>query len=401
MWQRVKNLYHLAQAFLAAVFFNFPSRHLTIIGVTGTDGKTTTTQMIYEILKSVGEKVSVVSSIGAIVNSKIIDTGLHITTPNPWQVQKLLRKAIDSGSKYFVLEATSHGLDQNRLAFVSFKVAVLTNITHEHLDYHKIWQNYLQAKAKLFKNVDISVLNADDESFKLLKSKAGGQIVTYSLKSVTDFNLKKFPLKLKTASDYNLANALAASAAVSSLGIGKEKIIKALNNFSGVEGRMDEIDLGQDFRVIIDFAHTPNALGHALKVLRKPQTPNAKLIAVFGSAGERDKEKRTLMGKVAGENADISVLTTEDPRKENVEDICASIAQGLIAKGKKEDKDFYLIYDRAKAIKFAIGLAQKDDVIGLFGKGHEKSMCIGKKEFTWDEFLQAKKAIRERSSHEK
>ena len=305
------------------------------------------------------------------------------------------------GNKYFVLEATSHGLDQNRLAFVKFKIAVITNVTHEHLDYHKSQKRYLGAKAKLFRKVNFSILNFDDQSFDFLKSNVDGKIITYSAKSQADFNPKRLPLRLKIPGDYNLRNALAAAAAVSSLRIKKKKILSVLNNFGGVPGRMNEVDLGQNFQVFIDFAHTPNALKEALKTL-KSQIPNpkSKLITVFGSAGERDKAKRPLMGKIAAGIADVSILTAEDPRREKVEDICKSIAEGF-SEGKKEGKDYHIIYDRAKAITFAVNLAADGDIVSLFGKAHEKSMCFGKKEYPWDEFVAVEKAINERLKHGK
>ena len=398
--QKIKNYYHLIQAFTAAVFFNFPSRKLTVIGVTGTDGKTTTVQMIYEILKTVDLKASMISSVSAQIGPKIFDTGFHVTTPSPWQVQKFLRKAVDLGSQYFVQEATSHGLDQNRLAFVDFKVAVVTNITREHLDYHKTWESYAQAKAKLFKNVDYSILNVDDQSFNYLKSKVDGKIITYSLKSTADFDFKKFPLRLKLIGDYNLANGLAAAACASALGFNKSKTTKLLNNFQGILGRMEEIYLGQDFKVFIDFAHTPNALEQALVALNsKLKTKNSKLICVFGAAGERDKSKRPQMGKVASEISDIVIITAEDPRSEKVEEISKQIIRGV--KGKKLKKNLFVIVDRKKAIKFAINLAQKGDLVAIFGKGHEKSMTFGKKEIPWDEFAIVRQAIAERLKNEK
>ena len=397
--QKIKNYYHLIQAFTAAVFFNFPSRKLTVIGVTGTDGKTTTVQMIYEILKTVDLKASMISSVSAQIGPKIFDTGFHVTTPSPWQVQKFLRKAVDLGSQYFVQEATSHGLDQNRLAFVDFKVAVVTNITREHLDYHKTWESYAQAKAKLFKNVDYSILNVDDQSFNYLKSKVDGKIITYSLKSTADFDFKKFPLRLKLIGDYNLANGLAAAACASALGFNKSKTTKLLNNFQGILGRMEEIYLGQDFKVFIDFAHTPNALEQALVALNsKLKTKNSKLICVFGAAGERDKSKRPQMGKVASEISDIVIITAEDPRSEKVEEISKQIIRGV--KGKKLKKNLFVIVDRKKAIKFAINLAQKGDLVAIFGKGHEKSMTFGKKEIPWDEFAIVRQAIAERLKNE-
>lgn len=399
MWQDFKNLYHLLRSFLASVYFGFPSKKLTVIGVTGTDGKTTTTNMIYHILKLEGKKVSMISSVNAIIGKVALDTGFHVTTPDPWQVQKLLKKAVDSGQEYFVLEATSHGLDQNRIANIDFKVAVITNITHEHLDYHGSWENYSKSKGKLFENAQISILNLDDSSYTLLKKNAGGKVITYSKSMNADFNLKEYPINLKIPGAYNLSNALAASAAASTLGISKSKILKALSNFEGVSGRMEKIDAGQNFAAIVDFAHTPNSLKQALKSLRESIRSNrsSKLIAVFGAAGERDREKRPKMGEVAAEYADITILTAEDPRSERVEDISEQIAKGLTKLGKRESKDFFKINDRKEAIQFAVNLANTKDIVVTFGKSHEKSMCFGKTEYPWDEFEEFKKAIKNKS----
>lgn len=412
MWQQIKNIYHLARALLACLFYGFPSKKLTVIGVTGTDGKTTTCHMIYEILKSAGIKASLISSVHAAIGDKAYDTGFHVTTPDPVAVQSFLKKIVNSGSEYLVCEVTSHGLDQNRVFGITFEVGVLTNITHEHLDYHKTHDNYLTAKAKLFKNVNFSVLNADDESFAQIKRLASGKIIAYSLKKSTDFNLKNFPLKLTVTGEYNLSNALAAAAAASVLGVDKKIITETLFRFRGVVGRMEPVDLGQDFKVIVDFAHTPNALAQALKSLkskikntkayfRKGEKQKSKIIAVFGAAGLRDQTKRPLMGQVAAKYADVSVLTAEDPRTEKVEDICRQIASGLNKEGKKEGRDYYYVYDRAKAIQFAINLAQRSDIVATFGKSHEKSMCYGKREYPWDEFAAVKKALKERLNHEK
>lgn len=399
MWQRLKNFYHLGQALLAAIYCSFPSKKLTVIGVTGTDGKTTTVSMIYYILKSAGFGVSMISSVNAQIDQKIYDTGFHVTTPSPWQIQKLLKKAVAAGSKYFILEVTSHGLDQNRLAFVDFEIGVITNITHEHLDYHKTWENYAHAKAKLFRNTHYSILNKDDQSFNFLKSRAGGKIITYCLHKSADFNLKNFPLKLKIPGDYNLANALAAAAATSVLSIGKSQILKSLANFSGVKGRMEKVDLGQDFKVVIDFAHTPNGLEQALKTIRSQLTVDgSRIIAVFGAVGERDKSKRPLMGKVADELADQIVLTSEDPRGEDPDEIARQIASGL--ETKSEEKDYFIVTNRKDAIQFAINLAKAGDTVAIFGKGHEKSMTYGKKETPWDEFKAAENVIKRRL-HEK
>lgn len=374
MWQKIKNIYHFAQAFLAAFFYQFPSKTLIVIGVTGTDGKTTTVNMIYHILKSAGKKASVISSVGAQIGSKSYDTGFHVSTPSPMSVQSYLKKAKDAGSEYFVLEATSHGLDQNRLAFVDFQVGILTNITHEHLDYHKTYQNYRDAKLKLFKNVKFSIINADDSSYDYVKNHVSGKIVTYSANG---------------KGDYNYQNAQAAICAVGALGISRQSAQKALTTFPGVRGRMEEVKMGQPFKVLIDFAHTPNGLENALKVLRSQLTVNgSRLIAVFGAAGERYKAKRQMMGKAADKYAHLIILTSEDPRSEDPKDIAEQIAKGI------KVKKYEIIPDRQKAIESAIEKAKSGDVVAIFGKGHEKSMNIGGKEYPWSDFDAVKSAIK-------
>ena len=393
MWQKIKNYYHLFQAFCAATLNGFPAKKLKIIGITGTDGKSTTVNMIYHVLKYAHQKVSMISSVGAQIGNITYDTGFHVSTPSPWRLQKHLRQALSSGSRYFVLEATSHGLDQNRLAFVNFEVGVITNITHEHLDYHKTRRNYVQAKLKLLKKSKLAVINADDDSFNLLKSHINGKIVTYSKYKKTDFNLKNLSIKLKIPGEYNLSNALAAASACRQLGIEKRKIIAALANFPGIKGRIEEINMGQDFKVFIDFAHTPNGLKEALKTLQLMKKGEGKLIAVFGSAGERDSSKRPKMGQIASSMADEIILTAEDPRREDPQDIVHQIASGI--KNIKSEK-INIIIDRAKAIDFAVSIAKKGDIIGIFGKGHEKSMAFGKNETPWDEFKIVEDAIKRR-----
>lgn len=394
MLQSLKNIYHYLQALISAIYFNFPSNKITVIGVTGTDGKTTTVNMIYHILKSAGKKVSMVSSLGATIGNKTADTGYHVSTPSPFQVQKLLKEAVGAGSDYFILEATSHGLDQNRLAFVKIKVGVLTNITNEHMDYHKTWANYAQAKAKLFRGADCSILNKDDKSYEILKNLITSKITTYSLVGSADLTPNSFPFKLKLEGQYNISNALAASAATLCLKIPKEKILNSFNSFTGIKGRLQEVKEGQQFRAVVDFAHTPNGLEQVLKTLRSGKNKKSKLIAVFGSAGGRDKQKRQKMGEVASKYADISVLTSEDPRLENPLQIAKSIAIGFRLSGKREDKDYFIIPDRSQAISFAVKTAKKGDIVGFFGKGHENSMCIGDVEYPWNEEKVARKAIK-------
>lgn len=393
MIQGIKNVYHFFSALLAILAFRYPARQLTVIGVTGTDGKTTTVNLIYHILITSGKKVSLISSVNALIGKKEYDTGFHVTTPNPWALQKYFRQAVDKGCQFMVLEATSHGLDQHRLLGSNFALGVVTNVTHEHLDYHKTYQNYLKAKAKLFQAVKLAVLNQDDKSFSYLKSVVPkkAKLITYGLKK-GDFNLKTFKFETSLPGEYNQYNCLAAIAVTCSLGLSDKAIKRGVSSFEPVKGRLEEIDEDQDFKVFIDFAHTPNALESVLKFLKEKK--EGKLIAVFGCAGERDKAKRPVMGEISARLTDITVLTTEDPRTEDVNEIIKQIARGCKKAGGVEGKTFFKVPDRAEAIKFAFKKAQKGDIIILCGKGHEKSMCFGKTEYPWSDQETARKALR-------
>jgi len=390
----LKNLKHLIGAIVATLVYRYPAKNLKIIGVTGTDGKTTTVHLIYSILKLAGERTAFVSSIEARIRDKEIDTGFHVTTPNPWLLQRLLRQMVDEEVEYLVLEATSHGLDQHRLFGCNFQVGVITNITHEHLDYHKTFKKYLAAKAKLFHGVKIAVLNRDERHFNYLK-RAGGRtrIVSYGINKEADYTLKKFKFKTKLSGKYNLYNCLAAIATAKALGIKDEIIRKAVADFSGLPGRLEKIDKGQDFSVFVDFAHTPNGLENVLQALRKEK--KGRLIVVFGCAGERDKTKRPIMGEIASRLADLVVLTAEDPRTEDVDKIIDQIAAGCQKAGWIEGEKYFRVPDRREAIKFALKkLAKKGDIIVICGKGHEKSMCFGNTEYPWSDQKEVRLALK-------
>jgi len=406
----VNVLEHLSLAILATIFYGYPARKLTVIGVTGTDGKTTTAELIYEILTKAGKKAALISTVSAKIGQEEIETGFHVTSPHPWKLQKLLREIVNRKINYVVIESTSHGLAQNRLFGCNFKIGIVTNITHDHLDYHKTYENYLKAKAKLFKGVEVAVLNNDDESYKLLSNRLSNysinKFVTYGIKSKADFIPENFKFKTQLLGDFNQYNCLAAIAATSSLGIPKEEIREAIALFSGVKGRMEEVKKGQDFKVVIDFAHAPNSLKNALEALNKEKNKDNKLIAVFGAAGLRDKKKRPLMGEISGKYADMTVITAEDPRTEDLNEIIEKIAQGCLKSGAVEqDKDkfkiddkkncFFIIPDRKEAIEFAIRkLAKKDDIVVVCGKGHEKTMCFGKKEYPWSDFRAVEESLK-------
>lgn len=383
----INNFWHLPQAALANLIYGFPSRNLKVIGVTGTDGKTTTVNMIYRILKAAGKKASMISTINAVVAKKAYDTGLHVTSPDPMMLQKFISESVKSGDEYMVLEVTSHGLDQYRFWGIKFEVGVITNITHEHLDYHKTFENYQNAKLKLLKEAKWSVVNSD-----LSQTIRRSSNVLLFGKNQGDFSQKKYRLKLKMAGGYNLENALASLAVAFCLGIDNKVAVKTLGNFTSVDGRMEEIKNNKGIRIFIDFAHTPNGLEQALRSLRL-HTRGGKLIAVFGSAGKRDVEKRFLMGKVAGDLADMAVITAEDPRGE-LQTINQQIAAGLEKKGFKREVNYFVEGNRAEAIKLAISFAKKGDTVGIFGKGHEKSMNLdGKREIPWSDFEAVKKAL--------
>ncbi len=384
----VNNFYHLPKALLAVALNQYPASDMTVIGVTGTDGKTSTTNLIYHILKSAGFKVSMISTIKAVIGDKEYDTGLHVTNPDPFMLQKLLNEAKENGSKYAVLEVTSHGLAQYRNIGANISIGVITNISHEHLDYHKTMHNYIATKAKILKGVKYSVLNRDDKNFMTLKNHSCGRLFTFGVKKQADFTPKTFSFKTRLPGLYNKYNCLAAIAVARILGVEDEQIRKAVLSFKGIPGRMEEVKNKKGFRVFIDFAHKPNALENILLTSRK--MTKGRVIAVFGAAGLRDRTKRPIMGEIAGRLADISVLTAEDPRTENVNRIINQISRGV----QKTNGKLYKIPDRRKAINYAIKkLAKKGDLLLFLGKGHEKSMCFGKTEYPWDEKEEIIKAL--------
>lgn len=392
--QAINYFYHLPRAVLANIGYGFPTRGLKIVGITGTDGKTTTTNMVYQILKEAGKKVSMVSTVNAVVGGKTYDTGFHVTSPDPFAVQKFAKLAKKSGDEYLVLEVTSHALDQYRFWGIKFEVGVVTNITHDHLDYHKTLANYTYTKLKLVKNAKYAIVNQGIRGVQRIKSNT----VTFGLNR-GDFNQKQIKLKLRIPGEYNIENGLAALAVAFALGIDRKIAEEALEDFHGVSGRMEEISNNRGIKIIVDFAHTPNGLESALKTLRK-QARN-KLIAVFGAAGKRDVAKRSVMGQIAGHLADFIIITAEDPRGE-LEDINKQIISGATKAGKEINKNLFVINDRKEAIGFAINkLAAKGDIVGIFGKGHEKSLNLdGKKEIPWSD-QEAVESILDGSLHYK
>lgn len=394
MFQKIKNLYHLGVAIIANIVYFFPGRNLTVIGITGTDGKTTTTNLIYHILKTSGRQVSLISTVSAIIGGKSYDTGFHVTNPSSFPLQKFIRMAGKAGKKrqkkYLVLEVTSHGIDQNRIWGVPFAIAGLTNITHEHLDYHKTYENYVATKSRLLMHATTAVINKDDISYKKVKKYLGTKhaVVTYG-KENADMTPKVFPFKTKLPGEYNIYNCLLAATICKQLGLKDEEIREGIATFVPPVGRT-EIIYDKDFTIMIDFAHTPNAFEQLLSALR-PQV-QGKLIHVFGSAGKRDATKRPLMGKASATYADVMILTAEDPRKEKVEKITQQIKSGITV-AQKEKVQILEIPDRQEAIFRAVAMARKGDFIVLTGKAHERSMNYGHGEMPWSEHEAVEKAL--------
>lgn len=394
MWQKIKNVYHLGVAVLANLVFLYPARGMKVIGVTGTDGKTTTVNLIYHILKVSGKKVSMISSISAVINGKSFDTGSHVTTPSSFALEKFLYKAKKAKSEYFVLEVTSHSVDQNRIFGIPFKVGVLTNVTNEHLDYHKTYDNYLKTKAKLLKKSEFCIVNSDDSSYTLLADikslKPKDNWITYGLTESSDYNPKTVDIRSSTLiGEFNKYNVLAAVAACISLDIPVDLIKKALKTFEIPIGRANYV-YQNDFSVMIDFAHTPNAFENILSAL-KPSV-KGRIIHVFGSAGERDAAKRPFLGEISSQYADILVLTSEDPRSEDSNKIISEIEEGA----KKERAEVIKIPDRKEAIEAGIQMAKKGDLVLITGKAQEASINLDEKEYPWDEFAVVKDAINKR-----
>ena len=381
--QKLKNIYHLFQAISANVFYGFPSKKLKIIGITGTDGKTTTTHLIYHILKSSGKKVSMISTVYAQIGEKQYDTGFHVTTPSAFSVQKLIFEAYKAESKYFILESTSHRLEQNQLWGINFEIGVLTNITHEHLDYHGDYEEYVKAKLKLLLNSKVAIVNVDDESYKIISQKSKVKIQKYNSKVKS---LEELPELTK----FNRYNYAAAYKVCRELGVSEEIILKAMKTFQLPEGRW-ELVYDKEFKVMIDFAHTPNALLQLLSEVRKKYLKRSgRLIHVFGAAGLRDSSKRYEMGRVSAMNSDVIILTEEDYRTEDLYKICEQIGEGI----KFVNKSYTMIERRIDAISKAIEMAQFGDIIVLTGKAHEKSLCRGKKEYPWNEKETVEKIIK-------
>lgn len=410
-----------ALAQVSCAFYGHPSHGLTVIGITGTDGKTTTSAMLESILRGTGHQVGAIGTVGVrIGNGRTYDLG-HQTTPESNHVHRYLREMVDAGTQLVVIEATSHGLATHRLDGVRFAMAGVTNITHEHLEYHKTIENYRRAKATLLERVTalrgVVVLNNDDEGARSIRPYAdGARLRTYSaLGEEADLRAKcpkrsgsgtifdvvvdndSSTVALPMPGQFNVANALCAIGLACGCGVSLHDAARALEQAEPVIGRMQPINAGQSFRVIVDYAHTPESIRTILKLLKAEYT-EGRLLAVTGSAGERDVEKRPLQGAACAQVADVTIVTSEDPRHEDPDQIIEQIVQGAVDAGAVRDESVLAITERRGAIAKAFNMARPGDCVLLAGKGHETSIIWGSEHRPWNEAAVAEELLREHMS---
>ena len=398
--QSVKNsLYHRPLAIIAAVCFGFPGRRLRVIGITGTNGKTTTTQFIARILEQSNKKVAMASTINFQIGEKKWTNASKFTTLSPWKLQKFLHDAVAAGCEYAVIETSSHALDQGRVSGIPYEIAVMTNVTREHLDYHQTMAAYRRAKRQLFERARMAVVNLDmEEPEEYLSARRFEKQLSYGIEhgtadlvatdieetlSGSTFRVRGIACSLHLPGRYNIENALAALGMAELLGIDLGQAAAALGEIAGVPGRMESVPNTRGISIIIDYAVTPDSLEKLYALIARMRPQSKKIIAVFGACGERDRGKRPIMGAIVSAQADIVILTNEDPYHEDPERIIDEIEQGIV--GKEKEKDWFRIFDRRAAIARALSLAGPGDIVVITGKGAEETMAQGDERLPWSE----------------
>ncbi len=395
-------LWHYPKAILASLFYNFPAKKLFVIGVAGTKGKTTTCHLISHILEKAGKKTAMFSTALLKIGEQEKLNNLKMTTPPPFFLQRFIKEAVGAGCQYLVLETSSHALEQGRIFGIPLKIVVLTNMMPDHLDYHRTAKAYsICHKKMLSRELQFLILNADDPNLnEFLKADFPfGKKIKYSLQesgAVIAKNIlfnhqgssflvrtskNSFQINLSLLGKFNLYNALASIAVGLSLNIDSEIIKKAVEEFRGAPGRVEQINCGQNFQVIVDYAHSPDSLNNLFKVftcLKK-----GKVITLFGACGERDASQRQAMGKIIEQNSDYIIITNDDPYGEAPEKIAKEVMSGI--KNKNSGRNFWKILDRKSAIKKAIFLAKSDDIVLILGKGAEQWQVFKNKKIPWDD----------------
>ena len=394
--------YHYAQSLVAGIKYGFPGKKLRVIGVTGTNGKTTTSFMIWQMLNHAGYKTGLMTTVAWGVK-KLQPELNHMTTVDAFALNSRITDIKNQGAEFLVLEVTSHALAQFRTLGVPIEVAVFTNLTHDHLDYHKTIANYRAAKGKLFKKAKFSILNADDPATvyykKLVKS-----FTTYGIKkgdhratniklnvSGVSYSLDNLQISTQIPGEFNVYNSMAAALVGEKLGLTNTQIVDGIKSLTSVEGRMNIIDEGQPFTVIVDYAHAPDALE---KVFASIKGHKGKIISVHGGAGRRDPSTRPIRGEILAKNSDIVIITEDDSRDEDPEKIAAGFIKGAEKQGKFLDKNLFKELDRAKAIELAIKKAKKGDLVLILGKGHEKTILRADGPHDFEDIKVARKILK-------
>ena len=374
--------YHFLQAVFANLIYRRPAKNLHVIAVTGTNGKTTTCFMLWKILNHAGLKTGLMTTVAYGVD-KLKPELNHMTTVDAFTLNKRIKFLKNQGAKYLVLETTSHALAEYRTLGIPVEIAIFTNLTHEHLDYHKTFAKYRAAKGKLFKKAKYSIINADDKNAefyeKLSKNYASYGINNGEnrpenlklLKTGVKYSFHDILYETKIPGEFNIYNSLAAILAAEKLNVKPGKIREGLLSLDSVEGRMNIVDEGQPFTVIVDYAHAPDALEKVFTSLPKI---DGKIISVHGGAGRRDPSTRAPRGEILGKHSDIVIITEDDSRDEDPEKIAEPFIRGAEKAGKVLNKNLFKELDRQKAIEFALKTAKKGDVVLILGKGHEKSI---------------------------
>lgn len=414
-FQKIEPYGHLLEAVVFNVAYGFPARTMKVIGVTGTNGKTSTCFLIHSMMVSSGKKTGLMTTVGYGVGKDIHPQMQHMTSASVPVLMKRLKYMQKHGVEWLILETTSHALAQNRVWGIPYSLAVMTNITHEHLAYHGTFAKYRDAKRKLFqltnknkKGLRTGIINAEDPSAGLFTVDIKNHI-SYGIKE-GDMLAKHIDLKptgsrfaavigdeeywvtCNLPGTFNIFNSMAAIAVGRAVGLNRKQIEDGISALKSVEGRMTKVDEGQPFDVIVDYAHTPDSFEKLFKDMKS--VVKGKTIVLFGSLGGGDKGKRPLQGELAGKYADIVVVTEEDDRQENPEIIMNDIAKGAEKAGKVRNKDLFLIHDRPEAIKFAFSKAKKGDTVLLLGKGHEKTIESADGERSWNEVKEAQNALK-------
>lgn len=417
LFRAVEPYGHWLEAILMNLRYGFPARDLKVIGVTGTDGKTTTSTWIYTMLNEAGIKTGLMTTIGYGTPNNWRQNYVHMTTVSSAELMRRIKELKAEGIEWLVLETTSHALAQHRVWGIPYSVAVMTNVNHEHLDYHGTFERYRNAKLQLFqltnqnrRGLRTGIVNADDPSAQLFAAAVahpiryglkGGDLLAQDIKAEAEgssftvkFNNYELRLRANLPGQFNVANALATVGVGVALGLQSDRIEKGIAALKFVEGRMNTIEEGQDFTAIVDFAHTPDSFEQILGDLKRAS--KGRLIVLFGSAGRRDEAKRAIQGRIAGKYADVVVVTEEDDRDVDGKQIMEQIAAGAIESGKIRDKDLFLVHDRTEAIEFAVNQAQAGDTVVFLGKGHEKTIERADGEHPWDETAEVRKALKQR-----